>query len=74
MDAAKYTVQHFSTEEIIASVVSLLKGGRKTMTRGIMEQNIGYAGMASADYYQAEKILEALDQKLNGKKEATVVQ
>ena len=66
-------VREYSTEEVIQGVLNIHKLAGMTLSSALKEQNLGYAGEARQEYYQAEQLLKALDEKLNGKKSATVV-
>lgn len=74
IDLCDLAIKDFSTEEVISYIVALNKVARISINKGIIEQNLGLAGQASSIYSQSEALIEALDQKLNGKKEKTVVQ
>lgn len=71
---SKILVDNYNTQEVVRYTVSLLKAADLIMSKALAEENLGYAGAASMTYTQAVGILGALDEKLNGKKEKTVIQ
>lgn len=72
-NAAKIIVSEYSIEEVLESIFELHTIGKQWLTKAVKEQNIGYAGMAVQAYNQAESLARALHEKLNGKKQHTVV-
>lgn len=74
INSVELLVDNYDTKEVINYAASLLKAGDILMAQALKEQNLGYAGAASMTYTQATGVLEVLNEKLNGKKEATVVQ
>lgn len=73
INSSKLIVDNYSTEEVIRYTSILLQTGDAIMAKAISGQNLAYAGSAGMTYTQATAILDALDEKLNGKKQATVV-
>ncbi len=73
IDVAAIVVNNYTTQEIVNFLLNMHLVGHSYMTKAIQEQNLGYIGKAESCYAQAEAVLKALDQKLNGQKTPTVV-
>lgn len=74
LNVAKLFVDNNSTEDVIKHLASSLKMNRSIANGGIDTQNPYQAGYALCNVDYAINILSALDEKLNGKKEPTMVQ
>lgn len=70
----KLVIDNYSTEEIIHYCRENLKIVRQMAEEGIDSQNAYNIGVALAGMVNLEVVLASLDEKLNGKKERTVVQ
>lgn len=66
--------EKYTDAEMISSAFNVLKMGDDVLREAIAQQNLGLAGEARQLFIQAFRLLQALNEKLNGKKEATVVQ
>ena len=66
--------KELSTQEVVEAAWGVVKGTHMILTQAIDDQNLGKAGEAKQTVYQAMQLLERLNEKLNGKKEPTVVQ
>lgn len=73
VDVNKIIINDYSTDEVLKTIVSLHATGKAQLMKSITEQNLGWAGAAMQSYAQAESLAKALSEKLNGKKQATVV-
>lgn len=74
VDSSRLIVDNHSTEEVINYLTLLLKTNRIVVSDGVASQNAYQIGCVLCNVENALNVLEALDEKLNGKKEATVVQ
>ena len=72
--AHELLVKELSTQEVVEAAWGVVKGTHMILTQAIDDQNLGKAGEAKQTAYQAMQLLECLNEKLNGKKEPTVVQ
>lgn len=74
LTAHELLVRELTTEEVIESAWGIAKATHILLQQAIEEQNLGKAGEAKQAIYQGVQLLDCLNQKLNGKKEATVIQ
>lgn len=71
---SKLIVDNYSTEEVIDYVVTALKTNMNLSAEAASDQNNFQIGCALCNVDYVYHVLYALNEKLNGKKEATVVQ
>lgn len=74
IDVSKLVVDNYSTEEIIDFLSKQAKIVSAALSAALEGGNLAAAGCQTANILILSRILQLLDEKLNGKKEATVVQ
>lgn len=74
IEMAKLVVDKYSTNEIIEFLANEIPKIRYTAEEGMAQQNLALIGVTMGNYAKVEAILYHLNEKLNGKKEPTVVQ
>lgn len=73
IDFGKLAVDNLKQEEIIAWLSNALTQQTATMLDGLSSGNIGIVGAAISQLSTITGVAQALDEKVNGKKEPTVV-
>lgn len=74
INSAKLVVDNHSTEEVVEYLTEAMKLNRSCSTDAVLNQNVAQMGVSLCNIQYIESILVALNEKLNGKKEKTVVQ